>query len=150
VNNHETSDNRSRGADIEEAAFEAAQEMHGSIPREAAATGNDEATTLPLGYAQERFVHAIHILATTADIKRGLAAAFLEIQIIPKDVLPEEVRRDFEWVVNKMTSKTPHYPDQVPVPSKIGSISASVRGMHRTTAEQIAKRICLIEAIVCD
>lgn len=125
------------------------QEMERSIPV-APIDGEYERPGPSLSYAQEKFGNAVHILATTDHRTLRLKQAFREIIPISVDDLPEQVRADFQWICTKLTSKKWDYPDEVPAPSRVSPIDATLHGMHGTTAEKIAKRICNIEAFIRD
>ena len=57
-----------------------------------------------------------------------------------KQNFPEELKADYNWVIEKLTNKNPVFDE--------GSVRGTLFGMHTKTAVKIAEKILLIRNLV--
>jgi hypothetical protein len=93
----------------------------------------------PYRYAHEKFAAAVEALAAGAgDARARVHSAWLEFHTVAPSHLPEELRSDLKWILEKITAK--------PARNRLkSSIRTSLEDMRNSTAQQVANRIVRIE-----
>jgi len=83
----------------------------------------------------DRFEVAVETLATgPGDIRSRLLSAFISIMVFRDGDLPDEVRKDFAWVVDTLTKKEAQYPGE-------GRLHSTLRQMRNSTGSTVAHKI---------
>ena len=91
-----------------------------------------------INYAYTNFSEAVDIMAThPGNIKDRLVAANNQFAPVLEKDLPEELKADYKWIMEKLTKKEPVFDE--------GSVRATLFGMHTKTAVKIAKKIVFFE-----
>jgi hypothetical protein len=92
-------------------------------------------------YAREKIFQAERALCEgLGDIKERLKDAYMCFHPVRKEDFPDELRGDYQWVVEQLTSKSQLIArDSNLVVS--GSVEQTLHFMRRTTAAKIAERI---------
>lgn len=92
-------------------------------------------------YALEKFLQAERALCEgLGDIKERLKDAYMCFHPVRKEDLPDDLRGDYQWVIEQLTHKPP-------LVAKIGgavvagSVDQTLHFMRRKTAAKIAERI---------
>lgn len=100
-------------------------------------------------YALEKFLQAERALCEgLGDIKERLKDAYMCFHPVRKEDLPEELRGDYQWVIDQLTKK----PQLVAKDSDFvvsGSVDQTLHLMRRKTAANIAERIRHIYKQLC-
>ncbi|MDP2144012.1 MAG: hypothetical protein Q8J80_07755 [Gallionella sp.] len=100
-----------------------------------------EITSVDHTYALEKFLQAERMLCEgLGDIKERLRDAYLCFHVLHQDDIPDELKEEFQWVINRLTSKPPLVPlfsDKV----CSGRVEQTLHLMRRKTAGEIADRI---------
>ena len=92
-------------------------------------------------YPVEKFYQAVYALATgPKDVRSRLYDAYLCFHPVQADDLPLELRKDYEWILKKLTK---HEPMVQPWNGEIfkGSVEVSLSRIKNKTGVEIAKRI---------
>jgi hypothetical protein len=101
-------------------------------------------------YALEKFFQAERELSEgLGDIKERLKDAYMCFHPVRKEDLPDELRDDYQWVIDQMTRK----PQLIAKDSNFvvsGSIDQTLHFMPRKTAAKIAERIRHIRKRLAD
>lgn len=101
-------------------------------------------------YATEKFVLAIHVLATgKGSVKDRLFYAYQEFSAVTENELPAELRADFVWIKHELTKKEATV--SIAVNGEIlhgveGRLNASLRSMKVDHAVTICERIYTLAA----
>jgi hypothetical protein len=86
-------------------------------------------------YASGLFSTAVYLLAVgPGDIRSRLEEAFNEIIPIQASLLPDGIRKDYQWICDQLTKKEPRFNGD-------DRLSATLYRMHKSTKVKIAKRI---------
>jgi len=95
-----------------------------------------------LDYAHQKFSAAVESMAESPEsIQRRIAAAYLDqLHVINPDDLPDEVRMDFNIMVEQLTAVEPS--------GNEGSVNASVANMSDDDAVAIARKIVHIHDVL--
>lgn len=94
-------------------------------------------------YAEEKFYLAYRALATgPGDVCSRLHGASLHFDTVRPEDLPPKLRRDFRWIVRRLTSREPRRIVKETVVD--GSVKASLDQMQNRTGARIAERIVKI------
>jgi hypothetical protein len=93
------------------------------------------------GYALQKLELAILLLATgTGDIRSRLKIAYeSELHIIQEEDFPEQLRPQWIWIKEKLTSVPPLRDDDGSI--TVGSLHRTVKRMRNSTGSKIAKRV---------
>ena len=101
-------------------------------------------TEYTVSYLLESFRKAAWHLATgKGDARERVWLAYLAIHHFQSEHLPENLRKDLEWVFQELTTRDPKR-NEVVRDSKVyeeGLIEANLRTMKNRTASNIAERI---------
>lgn len=99
----------------------------------------------PYRYAHEKLTNAIRILAISpGDVRSRLASAYEEFHTLRLDNFPEELRNDYQWVIDELTKREPQYNTwselkKAYVPES--RVAANLRRMRNSTGSKIARRL---------
>ena len=90
-----------------------------------------------VNYAYDNFCNAIDKMAVNSGtIKDRLYIAYVQFSPVTEKDFPEELKADYNWVIEKLTNKNPVFDE--------GSVRGTLFGMHTKTAVKIAEKILLI------
>jgi hypothetical protein len=102
-------------------------------------------------YAREKLGVAVWKLATgVGGIKERLSDAFIEIVILQENDFPRQLRDQWKQICSDLTCGKMQYDTKVEdghlVKVPVGKLYSTLRYMRKKKAQNIAKRICLLEA----
>lgn len=86
-------------------------------------------------YASGKLSMAVHVLATSyGTLRSRLYDAYLEFSILSTRDFPPSLQGSFQWIKKELTKREAH--------GNEGRVKATLRGMRKVKAEEIAARIC--------
>ncbi len=94
----------------------------------------------PAQYAHQQLSRAIDTLATSpGDIRSRLLLAHESFHTLTPEHFPEQLRKDFEWIMNQLTKRGPYinYKGEV----QKGSVQFSLEHMRNSTGTKIAEKL---------
>jgi hypothetical protein len=87
-----------------------------------------------LGYAHEKFSHAVYLLAIgSGDVRSRLRNAFIHFIPVKEKDIPDELLEDFRWIIRELTKRKPV--------AKEGTMTATLERMQNRTGMKIAIKI---------
>jgi hypothetical protein len=91
-------------------------------------------------YAYEKFTSAVQSLAIgSGDVRERLRHAYLHIRILNENHLPEQLYKDYQWVLKQLKRYDPAIgPDGKVLRS---SVDETLRRIHKSTGTKIAEHI---------
>jgi len=91
-------------------------------------------------YAAEKLTNMLEVLAThSGDVRERLAAAYWTFGRLKPEDLPEETRKDLDWIRKALAKRGP----LIDITGKQvrGSIENTMRYTRKATAQKIAKKL---------
>jgi hypothetical protein len=88
-------------------------------------------------YANEKFTNAIHLMATSpSSLRDRIYGAYFHFHPLQPKELPEDLRTDFEWILQQLT--------KYDAESDEGKVRASLNKLDDATIQDVADKIAHI------